>query len=194
MAYPVLFGHFKGSCVYFLAICNWWRHSTIKWEPWYLLLNWKLFSQWPCNFPEEILMGCEFSMIKIGQLSAMLEISNWLFPSSDHRVLIPLWARVPPCVTNDEYSWSLHKGYLWSLKQICSRLTSWWPNDLKGHSQWHTFHTSQENSKMRTWYTFSDCSSNLFQIIAWIEMTLYVKVNDNYFQCQLRVSQDACLV
>ena len=65
----------------------------------------KMLLQWLCNlnsnFFNNMLLGSELLMVKIGQLSTKLGLLIWWLPSFYARCHIPLGARVHPSVTND---------------------------------------------------------------------------------------------
>ena len=119
VAYLVLSGHFKGSCV-----CLWSYTINIYSLPQDASHNTSsLINKYLCNdyairkvnFLKKKLLGFELSMIKICQLSTKLGLLSLRFASlfaGDH---IPLGGRVQPRVTNDHHLWSFHKGYLWRL-------------------------------------------------------------------------------
>ena len=78
-----------------------------------MLLQW-LFNL-NSNFLKKTLLWSQLSMVKIDQLKLGLMI--WWLPALYARCYIPFGERVHPSVTNDDYLWSLNKGYLWRLLQ-----------------------------------------------------------------------------
>ena len=86
-----------------------------------------------------MLLGCELSMVNIGQLSTKLGPLSWWFPSLYARGHSALGAQVHPSITNDHQLWNLHKGYLWRSPQhtqwvnLMDILHVW--NDTWGHME-----------------------------------------------------------